>query len=144
MRALRGLKWKTKCTSWKGLYVTAAMLVYRTIPKGVYWEFDYIVIQNLSDILPLLYINMAVSSRKWKRRIDVVGSGIYLIVTVFMIKWRPIGIVVLCGFIIPGRYLRAPHIGYFNGTSCEDYCEWFSHVLSFQQQYHFDTCAVIL
>ena len=33
--------------------VTAAMLVYRTIAKNVFWEFDSIIMQNLSDILPL-------------------------------------------------------------------------------------------
>ena len=33
--------------------VTAAMLVYRTIAKKVFWEFDSIIMQNLSDILPL-------------------------------------------------------------------------------------------
>ena len=33
--------------------VTAAMSVYRTIPKKVFWEFDSIIMQNLSDILPL-------------------------------------------------------------------------------------------
>ena len=32
--------------------VTAAMLVYGTITNKVYWEFDSIVMQNLSDILP--------------------------------------------------------------------------------------------
>ena len=29
------------------------MLVYRTIAKKVFWEFDSIIMQNLSDILPL-------------------------------------------------------------------------------------------
>ena len=33
--------------------VTAAMLVYRTIAKKVFWEFDSIIMQNLSDNLPL-------------------------------------------------------------------------------------------
>ena len=33
--------------------VTAVMLVYRTIVKKVFWEFDSIIMQNLSDILPL-------------------------------------------------------------------------------------------
>ena len=33
--------------------VTAVMLVYRTIAKKVFWEFDAIIMQNLSDILPL-------------------------------------------------------------------------------------------
>ena len=33
--------------------VTVAMLVYRTIAKKVFWEFDSIIMQNLSDILPL-------------------------------------------------------------------------------------------
>ena len=32
--------------------VTAAMLEYRTIVKKVFWEFDSIIMQNLSDILP--------------------------------------------------------------------------------------------
>ena len=32
--------------------VTAAMLVYITIAKKVFWEFDSIIMQNLSDILP--------------------------------------------------------------------------------------------
>ena len=34
--------------------VTAAMLVYGTIAKKVFWEFDSIIMQNLSDIWPLL------------------------------------------------------------------------------------------
>ena len=33
--------------------VTAAMLVYRTIANEVFWESDFIIMQNLSDILPL-------------------------------------------------------------------------------------------
>ena len=33
--------------------VTAAMLVYRTILKNVFWEFDSTTMQNLGDILPL-------------------------------------------------------------------------------------------
>ena len=33
--------------------VTTAMLVYRTIEKKVFYEFDPIIMQNLSDILPL-------------------------------------------------------------------------------------------
>ena len=33
--------------------VTAAMLVYRTITKKVFWEFDSIIMQNLGDILSL-------------------------------------------------------------------------------------------
>ena len=33
--------------------VTAAMLVDRTIAKTVFWEFDSIIMQNLTDILPL-------------------------------------------------------------------------------------------
>ena len=32
--------------------VTAAMLVYRTIVKKVFWNFDSIIMQNVSDILP--------------------------------------------------------------------------------------------
>ena len=32
--------------------VTAAMLVYRTIAKKVFWEFDSITMQYFSDILP--------------------------------------------------------------------------------------------
>ena len=31
------------------------MLVYRTVAKKVLWEFNYIIIQNLSDILSLFY-----------------------------------------------------------------------------------------
>ena len=33
--------------------VTGAMLVYRTIAKKVFWEFAYLIMQNLSDILSL-------------------------------------------------------------------------------------------
>ena len=33
--------------------VTAAMLVYRTIANEVFWEFDFIIMQNSSDILPM-------------------------------------------------------------------------------------------
>ena len=33
--------------------VTAAMLAYKTMAKKVNWEFDFIIIQNVSDILPL-------------------------------------------------------------------------------------------
>ena len=39
--------------SWFAPDVTAAMLVYRTIAKKVFWEFDSIIVQNLSDILLL-------------------------------------------------------------------------------------------
>ena len=39
--------------SWFSRDVTAAMLVYRTITKKIFWEFDSIIMQNLSDILPL-------------------------------------------------------------------------------------------
>ena len=39
--------------SWFSRDVTAAMLVYRTIAQKLFWEFDYIIMQNLSDILPL-------------------------------------------------------------------------------------------
>ena len=35
--------------------VMAAMLVYRTIAKKVFRDFDSIIMQNLSDILPLFY-----------------------------------------------------------------------------------------
>ena len=34
--------------------VTAAMSVYRTIVKKVFWDFDSIIMQNWSDILPLI------------------------------------------------------------------------------------------
>ena len=37
--------------------VTAAILVYGTIAKKVFWEFDSIIMQNLSDILPLFCIS---------------------------------------------------------------------------------------
>ena len=39
--------------SWFAPDVTAAMLVYRTIAKKVFSEFDSIIMQNLSDILLL-------------------------------------------------------------------------------------------
>ena len=32
--------------------VTAAMFVYRTIAKKLFWDFDSIIVQNISDILP--------------------------------------------------------------------------------------------
>ena len=51
--------------------VTAAMLVHRTIAKKVFWDFDYIIMQNLSDIL---FTNMAVWSREWKPRIESLSS----------------------------------------------------------------------
>ena len=38
---------------WFAPDVTAAMLVYRTIAKKVFWEFDSIIMQNLSEILLL-------------------------------------------------------------------------------------------
>ena len=45
--------------------VTAAMLVYRTIAEKVFWEFDSIIMQNMSDIFAIaLCTNMAVSSRE--------------------------------------------------------------------------------
>ena len=37
------------------LDVTAAMLMYRTIAKMFFWRIWSIIMQNLSDILPLLY-----------------------------------------------------------------------------------------
>ena len=42
-----------KVYSWFSRDVTAAMLVYRTIAQKFFWEFDSIIVQNLSDILPL-------------------------------------------------------------------------------------------
>ena len=33
--------------------VTAAMMMYRTVAKKVFWEFDSVIMQNLSDILPM-------------------------------------------------------------------------------------------
>ena len=33
--------------------VTATMLVYRTIVRKLFWEFDSITMQNLNNILPL-------------------------------------------------------------------------------------------
>ena len=39
--------------SWFSRDVTAAMLVYSTMAKKVFWEFDSIFMQNLNDILPL-------------------------------------------------------------------------------------------
>ena len=39
--------------SWFASDVTAAMLVYRTMVKEVFWEFGSIIMQNLSDILPM-------------------------------------------------------------------------------------------
>ena len=45
--------------------VTVAMLVYRTIVKKVFWEFDSIIIKNLEQHFAIvLYTNMAVSSRE--------------------------------------------------------------------------------
>ena len=38
---------------WFSCDVTAAILVYRTTAKKVLWDFDYIIMQNLSDVLPL-------------------------------------------------------------------------------------------
>ena len=42
--------------NWYSLFscdVTAAMLVYRTIAKKGFWDFDSIIMQNFRDILPL-------------------------------------------------------------------------------------------
>ena len=39
--------------SWFAPDVMAAMLVYRTIAEKVFWEFEFVIMQNLSDILPL-------------------------------------------------------------------------------------------
>ena len=39
--------------SWFSRDVTALTLVYRTIGEKVFWEFDSVIMQNLSDILPL-------------------------------------------------------------------------------------------
>ena len=33
--------------------VTAVMLQYRATAKKVFWEFDSVIMQNLSDIMPL-------------------------------------------------------------------------------------------
>ena len=42
---------RIRSNSWVVPDVTAAMLVYRTIAKKVFWECDSIIAQNLSDIL---------------------------------------------------------------------------------------------
>ena len=44
---------KKVADSWFAPDVTAAMLVYRTIAKKVFWEFDSIIMQNKSNILLL-------------------------------------------------------------------------------------------
>lgn len=50
------------CAGILSFHVT--MLIYRTVAKNVLWEFDYIIIQNMSDIFFIaLYKNMAVSSK---------------------------------------------------------------------------------
>ena len=43
----------SEANSWFASDVTAAMLVYRTMVEEVFWEFGSIIMQNLSDILPL-------------------------------------------------------------------------------------------
>ena len=47
----RGVTWKHY--SWFSCDVTAAILVYRTTAKKVFWDFADIIMQNLSEILPL-------------------------------------------------------------------------------------------
>lgn len=49
------------------------MLIYRTIAKKVLWEFDYIIIQNLSDILSLFCTTTWPSHR----RVQEVTSWFY-------------------------------------------------------------------
>ena len=50
--------WLCNMCGWEGVDsgfprdVTAAMLMYRTMAKQVFWEFDSIIMQNLSNILP--------------------------------------------------------------------------------------------
>ena len=43
----------TLAYSWFSRDVTTAMLVYRTIAQRFFWELDSVIMQNLSDILPL-------------------------------------------------------------------------------------------
>ena len=45
--------WPCRRHSRFSLGVTAAKLVHRTIKEKVFWEFDSIIMQNVSDILPL-------------------------------------------------------------------------------------------
>jgi len=45
----------SKCYSRFSRNVTAAMLVYITIANKFFWEFDSIIMQTLSEILPLFY-----------------------------------------------------------------------------------------
>ena len=41
--------------SWFAPDVMAAMMVYRTMAKEVFWEFDFIIMRNLRDILLLFW-----------------------------------------------------------------------------------------
>ena len=50
--------------------VTAAMLVYRTVAKKVFWGWFYYYAKLERHFAIDLYTNMAVSSRQWKPRID--------------------------------------------------------------------------
>ena len=67
--------------------VTAAMLVYRTIAKKVFWNFDSIIMQNLRDISPLFCTPTWPSHHvrenqeyKWeKSKADQTGKGIYVL-----------------------------------------------------------------
>ena len=55
MRVLYFIKWLLPYISYSRFArdVTVAMLVYRTIAKKIFWIFDSVIMQNLSDILPL-------------------------------------------------------------------------------------------
>ena len=59
--------------SWFAPDVTAAMLVYRTIAKKVFWEFDYYYAKLERHFAIVLYTNMAASSRECNPRIDARG-----------------------------------------------------------------------
>lgn len=63
---------------------TSAMLMYRTIAKKVFREFNSIVMQNLGDILPLF-------CTQWKPRITIIiitSSLIFLIIFITIISTR--------------------------------------------------------
>ena len=62
---------RCSCYSRFSCDVTAAMLVYRTTAKKVFWDLFYYYPKLKRNFAIVLYTNMAASSRDWKPRISL-------------------------------------------------------------------------
>ena len=62
----------------------AAMLVYRTIAEKVFWEFEFVIMQNLSDILLSHHLTENQEYVGWDH---YSGPSVFLLIHSFLPYW---------------------------------------------------------